>query len=250
MNEKHLITLKELQDSKLYIRNGVTFQQPSGLVNQFFEAVRYEDSDALTIEYQNPVLNINEDDNTENVAYPRFKVEVNKGSVEFGDYANVFGMMIAMDQQSPIVKVYSGMNVQACLNLSVFGKAYISEQNLLSSLDSAIETAKTFYQNNEMKINHYADVHERLIKKVFDEEALNRQLGKMLRRTMGTKLGTSPIVGAAKLIETRTSEYSINEDGSITAYKLYNAITQIITDSKDLLYKPEKSYTAANLVLN
>ena len=249
--EKNLLTIESLKESKLYVRNGVTFQHPMHYIEPFLDAVGYDDGNQnLVLEYQNRVMNLNEEDNTENIAYPRLKIEVNKGRVEFGEYENVFGMLLAMDQQNPVVKVYSGMNVSSCTNLCVFGNAHVSEQNLLSSSDNAIDMAGMYYRANEEKIEQYREVHQKLITTVFLEDQLNRKLGEMLRGTLKSKLGTSPIIAATRYITDKNSVYSVEEDGSISAYKLYNAVTQSITDSKDILYKCDKSLAAYKLVLN
>lgn len=240
--------VQALLDSKIYVRNEIHYPLPKTLVSPFLDEVGYKEGDALRVQVQNEVINQNEDGSV-NIAYPRFLVEYTKNAIVFGDtdYHNVFGMLVAMDQQHPQIKVYSGMNVVACTNLCIFQAEHLFVQNLNNPLNSVWNQLSNYVAMEDSKLENYARVHEQLINTYYNNEQLNNKLGYLLRNADKVKLGTSPIVGAVKLLSSNKSPYYV--ENSCSAYNLYNAITQCITDSKDILYKPDKTYGLTKLLV-
>jgi len=244
------LKLEDLRESKIYVRNNISYMKPKELVNPFLNKIGYDEStDQLHIEVQNAVVNQNVEGG-ENIAYPRFMLEVRREEVFFGDvaYVNVFGLLIGMDQQKPIIKAYTGMNVSACTNLCVFNADETYSQNLMESLDNTWNAVVRFSENEKRKLDNYREIHMNLVDTSLNQEEVNERLGFLLRNANKTKLGTTPIVNAAKLLTDRASAYYFEKETNM--FNLFNAVTQGITDSKDLLYRPDKTWGLAKLLLN
>lgn len=246
--EQKTLELNDLLDSKIYVRNNISYMPPREIINPFLEKVGYS-GEEINIQFQNEVINQNIS-GEENVAFPRFLVEVKKQMLMFGDvqYQNTYGLLVAMDQQNPVAKVYSGTEVSACTNLCIFNAEHTFTQNLMESLDNTWNAVKGFVSGEEAKIEEYRDTHLRLVANTLTQEDLNQKLGQLLRVSGSSKLGTTPIVKAAKLVSDRTSTYYAEKESNL--YNLYNAITQSITDSKDLLYRPDKTMALTQMLLN
>ena len=241
-------TLSEMLDSKIYVRNNVSFMPVKSLINPFLDNIKYSDSDEITINVQNPVINENHDHQS-NIAYPRFSVEVNKGVSPLDpNETNVFGLLVAMDQQKALIKSYSGTNATACLNLSIFNAENLFAQDLMGDLTNLWNQVQRFYRDNEQKIELHSNINKQLVETALTNNQVNVRLGAMLRNAKHAGLGTSPVVNAAELLSNKTSTYYFKEENGTTLHNLFNSITQGITDSKDLLSKPTKTLATAQLL--
>lgn len=243
-----VLTLDDVRDSKIYVRNNVSYMPPKTLVDPFLEAISFDaENHEVRIEVQNPVVN-QEIAGEENIAYPRFLIEVKKSDHLFEDvrYQNVFGMLVAMDQQKGIVKTYNGMNVEACLNLCVFDAADCHSQDLNSDLSKLFEITNGYSVDNEGKIETYRTIHRKLVGTVLKKDETDEAIGHALRMARRTKLGTTPVVQASALLDDKRSIYYTDKE--TTLYNVYNAITQGITNSKDLLYAPEKTIAVGQIL--
>ena len=247
---KKELLLNDLQESKIYVRNNISYMPPKEIINPFLDKLDFDpETDQVSIQIQNAVIN-QEIGGAENIAYPRFLVELKRQLLTFGDveYQNTFGLLIGMDQQKPLVKVYTGMNVSACTNLCIFNAEHVHAQNLMEPLDNTWNAVEAFAKGEELKIDEYRKTHLELVNTVLNQEQVNERLGYLLRLAGDTRLGTTPIVTAAKLLSSKQSLYYFEKE--TTMYNLYNSITQSITDSKDLLHRPDKTLGLTNLLLN
>lgn len=240
------MVLNDLIDSKIFIKNGVSFTQPNEIIGPFLDSINY-DNEPIKIKVQNEVVNENVEDHIRNIAYPRFLVEVDRGPDErLPGYSSVMGLLVALDTGKPTMKTYSGQEVMACLNLSIFNASDLHSQDFLKSHQSLFDAAKRFYDNESRQIEQYAAVNYKLINTYLTQEEVNRALGTLLRKANRTGLGTSPIVNAAKLLEDSKSVYY--QQGDMQLGNFYNSITQGITDGKDIFSKPEKSLAVAEML--
>jgi len=84
------------------------------------------------------------------------------------------------------------------------------------------------------------------------ERTFHELMGKVLLKAQKSKLGTSPVVGAAKLLSTPGSAYYTQTDNQFacTKWNVFNAITQSLTNSKDFTEKPNKTIALARIILN
>lgn len=244
------ITLNQLQNSKIYVRNSISYNQPNSIIDPIINIWEKNlSNNSYYVSVQNEVVNQNIEGG-DNIAYPRFLIENKIEEVLYGDvkYENTMGLLVAMNQQSPVVKVYTGMNVSACTNLCIFNAEHIFQQNLTESLQPTFDALRGFTRSLYEKIESYRDIHMKLINTLLNQEELNEKLGMLLREGVSNKLGTSPIVNAVRLLNNRNSIYHADEYTSL--YTLFNAITQSITDSPDILYKPDKTLALSKLLVN
>ena len=80
-----------------------------------------------------------------------------------------------------------------------------------------------------------------------NNDDVNRTLGYLLRNAVDVRLGTSPVVNAAKLMDDRKSVYYFDNETNL--YNVYNAVTQSVTDTKDIFYRPDKTIGLSKLLL-
>jgi hypothetical protein len=245
-------TLEELLNSKIYVKSNVSFMPPKELVNNFLESIKYTNED-IAIKVQNPIINENVEGG-ENIAYPRFLVEVNKGISPLDPTeTDVIGLLVAMDQLKPLVKIYSGTNASACLNLSIFNASNLLSQDLLNDLEHVWKNATRFSEESQEKLILHNDINNKMNNTMLTNNQVNMSLGKLLRNSNKEGLGTSPIVNASKLLNDRRSMYYFDPEQGTSLKNFYGSVTQGITDSKDLLYKPNKSLAVTKmfkLILN
>lgn len=241
------ITKTQLDESKLYVKNGMSFMHPKVIVDPFLDIMKYSDSDELSITVQNEVINENED-KTENIAYPRFGIKLSRQikDSELGiDYNSVSGMIVALDVNKPIVKVYTGFDALACLNLSIFNASDTYSQDVLQDFANMWEVTNKYYNREQEKLNELTKVHEEMHKRYLRTPEVNELLGRLLRQGR-TTIGTNPIVNASRLLDDNKSIYHYQDE--TTLYNVYQSITQGITDSKEIIAKPDKTVAVAKLL--
>lgn len=243
----NVITLNQLNDSKMYVKNNMTFMHPKSIVEPFLEAIKYSELDGLEVKVQNEVVNDNQD-GTSNIAYPRFAVEVSRTLAgPIGEtYTNVFGILTAMDPGKPVVKAYSGFNAKACTNLTLFNAEHSYSQDLLQDFVNLWKTVREYHFENEEKIETYSAIHNRLINELLDNEAVNNILGYAIRNAQKEGLGVNPVVNAARLLDNRKSIYYFEKETSL--FNVFSAITQGITDSPEIITRPDKTIAAAKIL--
>lgn len=184
------------------------------------------------------------------IAYPRVNVEATIGDQMTGFYS-VMGFIFALNTSTPIMKVYSGQSVKACLNLTIFNAEDIFEQNLLGNSNEIYNRAQVFFQKKEKQIEEYGKIYKDLTEKHLTPQGLNDLMGKLLLKGTQTRLGTSPVVGAAKLLlDPKTTYYTHSgADFRCSEWNVYNAVTQNITDKEDAVSKPNKTIELAKIIM-
>ena len=243
------VKLEDLRESKVYVKDNsaVNFKSPAHYIDPFVDILGESVLD-YRVEVTNPVINAEESGKL-NVAYPRVNVEARIGNQMTG-FHSVIGMIYALNTQIPIAKVYTGQSVSACLNLTIFNADEIFEQNLLGNSQELYNRVQTFKQNKEKQIEEYSKVYKDLTESHLTPQGLNDLVGKLLMKGARTKLGTSPIVGAAKLLTDQKTTYYVDEgeDFKCTEWNVFNAVTQSLTDNCDPTYRPNKTIELANII--
>lgn len=240
------LPINEIINSKIYTKESkVSFQSPRAYIQPFLDIVK---TNNITCKVQNPVTNTNEDGSI-NTAYPRVVVEAHVGQ-QIEGYDSVLGMIFALDLQSPVIKVYTGQNAHACTNLTIFQANQVSEHSLMNDYSDIYRKAESYVQNKELEIAKFLETRQRLIDEFYNEEQLKNELGRLLLTTTkkSSKLGYTAIAGAAKLMQDRSSIYFLQKGESCSKMNLYDAITQNITDSPDILHKPNKTIAVSQLL--
>ena len=182
--------------------------------------------------------------NVEDITYNRVLVEAilpDEYKFDNDPHRSVIGMVYGIDVRKPVVKFFKGWERMSCTNMCVFSPQLLSCQELES--ETAID-----YRPLERIIEQTDDTAawlKKLIGMDFDcsTQNVNESLGKWIRNCINysydnhygkVKLACSSPIDAYKLLfEKEDSEYYSGIDsGSIAMYQVYNAFTQILTDSR------------------
>lgn len=241
------ITKTQLDNSKLFVKNNMSFMHPKSLVDPFLDIMQYSDSDDLVITTQNEVVNENED-KSENIAYPRFGIQINKKiqHEELGvDYNSRSGMLVALDVNKPVVKIYTGFEATACLNLCIFNASDTYSQDVLQDFANMWKITNKYHDREQEKLNELTKAHEEMNNTYLRTPEVNEMLGRLLRSGR-LSIGTSPIVNASRLLDDNKSIYHYQNE--TTLYNIYQSVTQGITDSKEIIGKPDKTVAVAKLL--
>ena len=244
------IQLADVLDSRIYVKenSGGGFQSPRTYLEPFLDRVK---ADEVVVKVQDPVTNQNED-GTQNVSYPRVLVEAKVGS-QIQGYDSVIGFLYALDIQHPLVKVFTGQNAHACTNLTIFNADNVYQMNLLGNLTFAYEKAEQYFNNKQREIEEFLKVREELVNTYYDSESLQKELGRLLMLTTSNKnvgYPSSGISQAAKWLQDKNSIYHVKADEMCSKMNLYDSLTQSITNSNDVLYKPNKTLAVAKMLIN
>jgi len=243
--------LNEILESKMYVReNGtISFGTPKEYINPFIDIVE-EKVVSWDVKIASPVTNKNIEDNTLNIAYPRVVIEARLGNPIIG-FESVIGIIYALDTQRPVMKVYSGNNATACTNLTIFNSEYLFQQDLLGDYKEIYCKAEEFYNNKVKEQEEFVNIYNRLISTNLTRTELNDRIGNLLLKSHTTKLGTSPVVQASKLLMDNSSAYSVYKGNNFecTEWNIYNAVTQCLHKS-EITEKATKTVALAKLFLN
>ena len=184
------------------------------------------------------------DINTEDITYNRVLIEgvlSDKYNFNGDTHRPVLGMVYGIDVRKPVVKFFKGQERMSCTNLCVFNP------ELLTCQDLEPETAVD-YKPLERIIEQTDDTAvwmKKIIESEFDSSVqnVNESLGRWVRNCINmsynnhygkAKLAVSTPIDAYKLLfEKGDSEYYAGIDSSdINMYQVYNAFTQVLTDSR------------------
>jgi len=242
------IKLEELLNSKVYVKenSSVRFTSAKQYVEPFLEALGQDVKD-VRVSVSSPVMNA-EESGKMNIAYPRVNVETTIGGGLEG-FTSVVGMIFALNTQIPIAKVYTGQSVSVCMNLCIFNSDDLFEKNLLGDFNELYLRTATFKANKMKQIEEYGKVYKDMTENMLTPMELNTLMGDLLLKGTTSKLGSSPIVGAAKLLKDNKTTYYVNEgpDFSCNKWNVLNAVTQVLGDGDPIL-RPDKTIQIAKLL--
>jgi len=240
------LSIEDVMNSKIYVKEGsaVGFRSPREYLGDFVQG----EGGTWRVKVADPVVN-EETTGARNIAYPRVMVEAQLGEL-IPNFEAVVGMVYALDLQKPVIKCYSGFNVRSCINLSIFNTDNMFQQELLGDYEKVISMARKYFLEKEKDVIDFKDRFTKLQQEFLTEPQLNELLGKMLRESRKTRLGTTPILGAARLLDDSSTNYYVRPDGKFTCNKfnVYNAVTQILTDSNDIIDRPNKTIALTKLL--
>lgn len=247
------LTIEDVLKSKVYVneKGGVNFHSPRQYIEPFLEKFKSINGIQYDVKVSGSVVNKEEDD-TVNVAYSRVGVKVtfpdeyrpNK------DHSSVVGMVYALDTVKPVMKVYSGEDADACLNLCIFGAQYFHSVEILAGTANVYERAELYIEGIQKQLAEFQKVYEKLNDRQYKGKEIDEIMGHILRASYVNKfIGTNPVLAALKDLENPKSVYAIKED-STSAWNIYSAMTQYITDKVDIAEKPTKTVMVSNLFHN
>lgn len=180
---------------------------------------------------------------TEDITYNRVTIEAilpDTMKINDDEHKEVIGMVYGLDVRKPVVKFFHARERCVCTNMCVFSPS------LLACQDLEPETAIDFKPLD--RIIEQTDDTVAQLKKLLemefkcDDYNINESLGKWIRNCINysydnhygkVKIACSTPIDAYKaLFEKEDSEYFIGEESTTSMYNIYNAFTQMITDSK------------------
>lgn len=245
------LRVEEVLASKVYVKPGsaVSFGSPKKYLEPFVE---YAEAKAMSfrVKVADPIINA-EEEGAMNIAYPRVMIEANLGSLIEG-FDAIVGMVYALDLQKPIIKAYSGFNVQSCVNLTIFNNDRLVQQELLADFNKVYNAVENFVNEKEDEVQTFNSNLIKLRESNLSENTFNELIGKLLREGSRSRLGTNPILQAVKLLDDNASQYYVRQENKFNCSKfnVYNAVTQTLTNSNDITDRANKTIQLANIILN
>lgn len=231
MNVREL-TLEQLYEAKTFVRDsgGFDFKHYKEYVAPFVEKVTNRISDA-TFEVAAVVGAVNKDEDTEalNTSYGRFLITARMPKAyDTPEAGSKIGMIVALDNQKPVMKVFSGKDVFACMNLTIFNADHLFSQDLTANIGSVYSKADDYAMKMGDELTTFIKQVDALKALTFKGKDLDEIIGHLVRYSLRQpKLGTNPIMqGTKELFETK-SKYALKE-GATTAWNYYNSITEAI----------------------
>ena len=231
MNIREL-TLDELYEAKTYVRDsgGFDFKHYREYVAPFVDKVTSRISDA-TFEVSAVVGAVNKDEETEalNTSYGRFLVTARMPKAYNTEEAgSKIGMIVALDNQKPVMKVFSGKDVFACMNLTIFNADHLLSQDLTANIGAIYSKADEYAMKMGDELTDFIKKVDALKAMSFKGKDLDEIIGKLIQYSLrNPKLGTNPIMQGTKDLFESKSKYALKE-GATTGWNYYNAITEAI----------------------
>lgn len=253
---KKELTIQEVLNSKTYIKknSAMKFSSPSEYINPFIDQLSHITTDFKCYGILGSV-NMNEDGET-NEAYSRILVEANmpaiyniEGNNDKERLNSKVGFIYALDTQKPVIKTFSGKDVKACLNLTIFNAEHLFSQDLTGNSKLIYNMAKKYAEEMQETNEKFREEMQILINKTYAGSELNEFIGELLRKSLqSAKLGHTPIIQGVKELALSSSPYKLI-DGTTTGWNLYNAITQHL-ESADIADRSQKTVILSSLFLN
>lgn len=244
-----VLTIDDVLKSKVYVneKGGVNFHSPRQYIEPFLEKFKSINGVQFEAKVSGSVVNKEEDD-TINAAYSRIGVKVTlPEGYRINSHNSVIGMVYALDTVKPIMKVYSGEDADACLNLAIFGAQYFHSVEILAGTANIYERAGMYIEGVEKQLAEFQKIYEQLNDRQYKGKEIDEIMGHLLRSCYNNKLiGTNPVLSALKDLENPKSVYAIKENNT-SAWNIYSAMTQYITDKVDIAEKPTKTVMVSNL---
>jgi len=179
------------------------------------------------------------EDETENIVFKRFNLHYTFNIDEELQYN--LGLVVALDKAKPIAKIYSGVQVKACLNMCIFN----ADQKFRFDLDSDGNSYKTFFREEFIKCYEKAEKGKLIIaelKKIhLPHEKVLILNAAILEKVFSENLvmGSNPIIQGIKLQADKESKY-FAKDG-LSAWLYYNSLTEYLDKKIHVLDIPEKA---------
>lgn len=253
--------LSEVLSSKTWAGRGdrpsrIIFDSPNMMLNPYIDHMESFGFGVgglkAAVRHEGRVSNVNED-RTENVSYGRVKVEFSMPDKSFtiGDerFTQVFGVIYAFDLSKPEVIVYAGRNAAVCINLHLFSTDDLFKSDYLTGTAMALDSFRRFTDQYQASRERFEQIVTELMERRWTENQLHRNIGKMLTHVLGSNsFGTSALNHAVKLMYDASSRYTINTDGSTTAWNFLQALTQYVTDKSAVNVSAQKTLQMSNFV--
>ena len=248
------IDLKTLLQGKATIIKGKEYFSTDAYVTPFLERMSKFTND-FRVQAKLPdqiSITKKEDLNLEDIVFNRVWIQaVMPEEYSFENHKEVVGLVYGLDTRKPVAKIYRGALNMACLNLCVFNPEFLNVQEIEPERPMNFKCIQPL-MDQVSDIKAWLDKLSS-IEVEYDETLINRSLGLWVRRTLNSsydskygkvKLATSTAIDAYKLLyEKKDSPYFIKPGEPTTMFNIYNAFTELITnsDTRDIMNKTEKT---------
>lgn len=244
-----VLTIDDVFNSKTYVKGERNYKTPREYLEPFIEKIQNIAPD-IKVRTSGIVQNA-EEDRTINTAYSRILIEASKERLQSEGLFPTFGIIIGLDIQKPVYKIYEGTTVSACTNLCVFNQNNMFTGSIFDGLSEGYDRLGTWVSNYENTFGQNLDIYKRLESVQLGKDELKQRLGELLKFSIeNSYLGTNPVVLAAKELFNPNSSYSIEKDGSSTDWNLYNAVTAYLSSKSDILDKASKTLLLSKFFIN
>ena len=169
------------------------------------------------------------------------------------NHDEVYGLIYGLDVKKPVVKMYRGGLNLACMNLTIFNPSWLNTQELLDEPINFNPLQELAEKENDMRL-----VLNKLKSEYMDREKHTDYLGQWVDFCIregddlgfgATKIATStPISAYKKVFLDSESDYYVPEGIDPTKFQIYNAFTELITHSIDIIKVADKTLLLGRLL--
>lgn len=248
------LTINDLLKGKATVIKGKEYLSTEAYVTPFLNRMsKFTSNFKIQAKLPNQMsLTERENLNLEDTVFNRVWIQaILPGDCGVDNHQEVIGLVYGLDVRKPVAKIYRGALNMACLNLCVFNPTFLEEQELSPEKPIDFKCIQPLMeQTSDIKV--WLDKLSNT-EIPYDEEMINKNLGLWVRRSLNSsyntnygkvKIATSVAIDAYKLLyEKKDSPYFIQPGQSTTAFNMYNAFTELITnaDNRDIMNKAEKT---------
>jgi len=244
-----ILTLDDVFESKTYVKGNRNYQSPKEYLGKFIDTVQNIAPD-INIQVSGKIQNA-EEDRSINTAYSRIMIEASNKRLNSNGIFPTFGILLGLDPQIPVYKMYEGMTVSACTNLCVFNANNLFTGNVFDGLNEGYAHLDSWKENYKDTFGKNLDIFNRLEQVQITPNELEQRLGALLKFGIENKyLGTNPIIHAAKELYNPSSMYHIDDNEGTTDWNIYNAVTSYLSTKTDILDKASKTLLLSKFFVN
>ena len=249
---------EELYKGKATEIKNKTYFETKMYTKPFFDKME-ESTDDFIINVELPdqiTKTINDPISVDDITFNRVWIQAVLPDDCYENHKEVVSMVYGLDVRKPVVKLYRGGLNMACTNLCVFNPSFLNVQELKPEQVIDFSPVDTIMQQ-KLDIARFLDKLKDT-KIPYENSIINELLGGIIRRAIDysynknygkVKISPTTVLNAYKSIYVNEdSEYFIKEGEVTDMYNWYQALTQEITDSKDIMNKAEKTLLLKDLI--
>lgn len=147
------------------------------------------------------------------------------------NHIKTIGLLYGLDTQNPLMKLYSGWENQACLNLSIFNPKRLNVAHLASEEATSIfDNIESYLDEIEEEERELSEAIQFLTSQSYSGDSLNEKLGALARNCLTTQGLGSSYTNLVNFLENSHDRNGIRniyyrEDKSYTGWDMYQAMT-------------------------
>ena len=246
--------LTALWNSKTFHGNGrVRFDHPEQVFRSLITRAK---ATGLPVHYNvktgKPVSVVDKDTEEKETAYARVFVDVTFGDAEMGMHRTV-GLAYAFDLGTPLIIPYTGGLVEVCTNLTIFNADHTVQLNYLSNSHLVEGILDGYFEKIDDTFARTVQTAQEMQNRVLMRHQVHECLGRMLTyaaRQKSKAFGIQIAGQVAEKILNPESRYALSQDGSTTAWNLFNAATAVVGEKAYPHVRPIKTVQLAQFFLN